>query len=214
MVLALIAMAGGAVLGVFAAVWTGLGTSAATAFALCLSTPLFLLVLWFGLGVRGGWTIRDLGFRRPRHSLWHLLWWIPASIVLSGIGAMVLGSALGLSPSDGTSSTRDALSLHWSIAPLAALATAVVIPLAEEIVFRRVLLDWLMTKMPTVLAVIITIIVFALVHVSPTAMAYLIFLSASLVLARLWFRSLWAPFLIHAANNGLITVAALAALIG
>lgn len=82
-------MAGGAVLGVFAAVWTGLGTSAATAFALCLSTPLFLLVLWFGLGMRGGWTIRDLGFRRPHHSLWHLLWWIPASIVLSGIGAMV-----------------------------------------------------------------------------------------------------------------------------
>lgn len=76
------------------------------------------------------------------------------------------------------------------------------------------LLDWLMTKMPTALAAIITIVVFALVHVSPTAMTYLIFLSTSLVLARPWFRSLWGPFLIHAANNALITVAALAALIG
>ena len=211
--LGLVALAVGAGAGFALALWAGLGVAGAAACSIVLAAGLSLAVLWFGLIKLCGWTIRDLGFRRPRHSLWHLLWWIPATIVLGGIGALLLGTVLGVTPDGGGSSKDTALEAHWSLALLVALAASVFVPLIEEIVFRRVFLDWLLTKMPTALAALIVIITFTLVHVSPTTMVYVVFLSTSLVLARLWFESLWASMLIHAANNGMLTAAAIAALL-
>ena len=212
--LGLVALALGAVTGIALAFWAGLGVAGVSASAVVLASGLSLAVLWFGLIKRCGWTVRDLGFCRPRHSLWHLLWWIPATILLGGIGALLLGTLFGLTPDGGASTTDTAIEAHWSIVPLVALGASVFVPLVEEIIFRRVLLDWLLTKMPTALAAIIVIVAFTIAHISPTTMVYIVYLSTSLVLARLWFKSLWASLLIHAANNGMLTTAAIAALLG
>ena len=40
-------------------------------------------MLRLGLLGRMGWTLRDLGLHRARHSLLHLLWFVPASIIIA-----------------------------------------------------------------------------------------------------------------------------------
>lgn len=92
------------------------------------------------------------------------------------------------------------------------LGTVVLVPLIEEIAFRRVLMDWLDTRFPTRAAAVATTVIFTVMHFSPVMMVYVIFLGTSLILARLWFQSLWGSFLVHAANNALVTGIALLAL--
>lgn len=92
------------------------------------------------------------------------------------------------------------------------LCGAVVIPAIEEIVFRRMLFDGLRTKLSTPLAAILVTVAFALVHAQPAVMLYIAFLGTSLVLARLWFQSPWGSFLVHAANNALLSAMILASL--
>lgn len=167
--------------------------------------------LYVGFIRRHSWSWKEFGFTRPTHSLWHLTWWIPATVVAGGIGAMHLGTAMGLSPND-ESSDSSGFSLGIAAGITIFVGTAVLLPLIEEIVFRRILMDWFDARLPTWAASTITTVIFAVMHISPVIMVYIIFLGTSLILARLWFRSLWGSFLVHAANNALVTVIALLAL--
>lgn len=92
------------------------------------------------------------------------------------------------------------------------LLAAVVLPLLEEIVFRRVLLDWMASHMPVGLAAALVVVVFAAAHAVPAVMLYIFFLGIPLVLARLWFGNLWAPLIVHATNNALVSLVALTTL--
>lgn len=74
------------------------------------------------------------------------------------------------------------------------------------------LFDGLRTKLSTPLAAILVTVAFALVHAQPAVMLYIAFLGTSLVLARLWFQSPWGSFLVHAANNALLSAMILASL--
>ncbi|WP_369126444.1 CPBP family intramembrane glutamic endopeptidase [Corynebacterium heidelbergense] len=85
-------------------------------------------------------------------------------------------------------------------------------PLLEEVVFRRVLLDYLLGVLPRWVAVPIVSACFALVHIAPPLIVYNFFLGIALAMARLWFRSLWGPFLLHVSNNALVTCGVLLAL--
>ncbi|MDN5798549.1 MAG: lysostaphin resistance A-like protein [Corynebacterium casei] len=124
---------------------------------------------------------------------------------------MLIGTALGLSPSGGSSETAG---FHLSIVAsiLIFVITVILAPLFEEIVFRRVLMDWLDARFSTWIAATVTTVAFTAAHISPAIMLYIVFLGTSLILARLWFGSLWGSFLVHAANNGLVTAIALLAL--
>lgn len=124
---------------------------------------------------------------------------------------MLLGTAMGLSPND-ESSDNSGFSLGIAAGITIFVGTAVLLPLIEEIVFRRILMDWFDARLPTWAAATITTVIFAVMHISPVIMVYIIFLGTSLILARLWFRSLWGSFIVHAANNALVTVFALLAL--
>ncbi|WP_347305748.1 CPBP family intramembrane glutamic endopeptidase [Corynebacterium sp. SA-MJD20WY100] len=176
-----------------------------------LGTVAGAAVLYFGLMRSCGWGLRELGFVRPAHSLWHLLWWTPVTMLCGGVGAMLIGTAAGLAPQDG-SADRDGFHLGVAAGLLMILCGAVVIPAIEEIVFRRMLFDGLRTKLSTPLAAILVTVAFALVHAQPAVMLYIAFLGTSLVLARLWFQSLWGSFLVHAANNALLSAMILASL--
>jgi len=181
-----------------------LGTVGGAAIAGCA-------VLYFGFVRRCRWGWKELGFVRPTHSLWHLIWWIPATVAAGGIGAMLIGTAMGLSP-NGESTESAGLSLGIAARVVILLGTVVLVPLIEEIAFRRVLMDWLDTRFPTWAAAVVTTVIFTVMHFSPVMMVYVIFLGTSLILARLWFQSLWGSFLVHAANNALVTGIALLAL--
>ncbi|MEX3504356.1 lysostaphin resistance A-like protein [Corynebacterium sp. LK2510] len=167
-------------------------------------------VLRAGLMHRGQWGWRELGFVRPAHSLWHLVWWIPLTIISGAVCASILGPRLGMEATEPSIPGAFALGVPAGIA--VALCIVVLVPLFEEIVFRRVLLDWLATRMPLWLAAVVLTLAFTAVHVVPETMLYIIFLSISLTYARLWFSSLWATLAIHAANNAVVAGLALMAL--
>lgn len=184
--------------------WVALGSAVGSAI-------LALVVFYVGFVLKLGWGWRELGFRNPKHSLWHLLWWVPVTLIFGALGAMAVGQFLGLESSE-VGSRDKSIHLGFAAEVVIVLGVAVVTPLIEEIVFRRVLLDRLNTVLPAWLAAVLVTLFFTLAHVALVLMAYVFFLGLSLVLARFWFRSLWAPFLIHAVNNLIVTLLALLAL--
>lgn len=64
--------------------------------------------------------------------------------------------------------------------------------------------------MPTAVSAALVTIVFALCHIAPPAMLYILFLGTGLVALRLWYRSLWAPLILHAFNNAVVSSIAIA----
>lgn len=168
-------------------------------------------VFYLGFLRKYEWGWRELGFVRAKHSLWHVLWWIPLTITVGGIGAMLIGTSLGLDPSSSGSSS-DGFELGIAAGVTIFLGTAIVLPFFEELVFRRILMDWINTALPVWLAATAATLIFTVAHINPVLMMYVFFLGVSLILAKLWFRSLWAPLLIHSANNAIVSLVALSAL--
>jgi len=95
--------------------------------------------LWFVLVRRLGWGLPELGLTRARRSLWHLLWEVPLLIVGSGAVAAGLSTLLGLAKDPSGGSGTD-LSMGGIPAALLALTTVLLVPVVEELVFRRLLL--------------------------------------------------------------------------
>lgn len=163
------------------------------------------------LARRRRWGWRELGFVRSRRSAWHLWWQVPASIVGGASGAALLGPALGLGlvPDAGPGPEQEYVAAALSVSPLLLLLVAVlvvvVVPVAEEVVFRRVLLDWLRQRLPVPVAVVLTAVVFAAAHVLPVAMVYVVFLGLAAGWLRVWHGTLWAPVALHAVNNAFVT---------
>lgn len=165
-------------------------------------------ILWYGFCRRLGWSHRELGFLPCTHSLWHLLWWIPLTLLGGGAATGAIGWLFGTEQK--SSSIADGIGISPVAALLAAVCGAVAIPLIEEVAFRRILFDWLQGKMPTAIAASATVAIFAVMHGIPMVVVYLFFAGTSLIVARLWFRSLTAPFLIHCVNNAVVFLVALA----
>lgn len=165
--------------------------------------------LWLTLCRRHRWGWRELGFVRGRGQLQHLLWQVPAAMAASLIGAVLLGTALGLAPTADRSADRDLLdaaALSPWLLLLVAVCAVLVLPAAEEVLFRRVLLDWALTRLPALLAVPLTAAAFAVVHLAPAAMCYVVFIGVFTNLLRLRYDNLWAPLALHVVNNGTVVL--------
>lgn len=175
-----------------------------------------VLGLWLTL-VRGrGWGARELGFVRGTRSLWHLLWEVPLVLVLALVTTALLGPLLGLAPRETPEDdliTTTLTAAPWSLV-VGALCVVLVVPAVEEVVFRRVLLGWLMSRLPVPAAVLLVSAVFAGVHLLPVAVLYLFWLALGAALLVLLHRSLWAPLALHATNNALASLLAVTALTG
>lgn len=161
---------------------------------------------------RRGWGWRELGFTRTRRSLWHLLWEVPAILLGSVVIAMTLGHLLGISP-EGTKASEltEGTTPGWLLLAVAA-AGVILVPLAEEIFFRRMLLDWLRARMPVAAAAVLSGVLFGLVHVAPAAVLYIAPAGVGLAWLRLRHGTLWASFIGHATNNAIVAAGVLAAL--
>ena len=86
-------------------------------------------------------------------------------------------------------------------------------PFLEELIFRRVLMGYFDTVMPGVLSVILSSVIFGLVHMSPPAILYTTFFGLGCALATRWHGTLWAGLIAHIANNALIQLTTLAVLL-
>lgn len=81
------------------------------------------------------------------------------------------------------------------------LATVIIAPLSEEIVFRGLVYRSLKRGMPTVAAILVTSAVFGLLHGTVVWFVYTSLLSVMLILLYEYTQSLWASILAHTAFN-------------
>jgi membrane protease YdiL (CAAX protease family) len=115
---------------------------------------------------------------------------------------------------------RDAM-LSGSVAelPITVPFTVLLAPMAEELIFRGLLLDWLRRRIPAWAAAIFLSICFALLHdnhFKSGAIGWMMFGSRFLLGAAashlaLRYRSLRPSFVLHATNNGVVLIASVLA---
>lgn len=179
--------------------------------ALVLMAPTYLVVppaLWVHvLRPRGlGWA--DLGWRRPAHNPLHLLWQIPAVLAVGAfVSALVLLPTGGGAASDGGQDAVADLTLGGRpLAVLGLLLVAVLVPVVEELLFRGVLLPALRAPLTVVPGVLLCGLVFALVHLLPPALPYLLVAGVALAAMAEWYRSVLPGMVLHGVNNALVFV--------
>ncbi|EFY02844.1 CPBP family intramembrane glutamic endopeptidase [Streptococcus dysgalactiae] len=168
-----------------------------------------LIVLWYGYSLKNNWSLSDFGFHKGKHSLWHLLWWIPLTFIFSIAGAGLFSFLFKIpheAKAGGISS--ETMALGWAVVLVIELTVGILIPFIEEIIFRRFLFEWLQLYFSKWLAASIVVFVFTVLHIIPAVMAYVLFLGISLMLSRIWFQNLTAPWLIHTINNSLVVLIA------
>lgn len=165
---------------------------------------------------RRGLTWADLGLRSPDRSSAHLLWQIPA-VMIAGITA----SALVLTPfgaSDdpgGEAIGEDALGTLLAggpaLAVLGLLTVAVVVPIAEEVVFRGIVLPALRARYRAAVGITLAGALFAVVHLVPPALPYLLVVGIALCAMAEWYRSIVPGIVLHGVNNAIVSVGLLVA---
>ena len=163
---------------------------------------------------RRGLRWADLGLRRPERSLAHLLWQIPA-VMIAGIAASALVLAPFGVPGDAGGETLSEVDFLVSGGPVLAviglLAVAVVVPFAEEVVFRGVVLPALRARFRFVGGVTLGGAAFAIVHLVPPALPYLLVVGISLCAMAEWYRSIVPGIMLHGFNNAVVFATTLAA---
>lgn len=100
----------------------------------------------------------------------------------------------------------------WTNFGLMFLLAGVVAPIVEETLFRGVVYGWLRARMPIALAVVVSAVVFAGVHVIPILLPALFVVGMILAVVYEWSKSLWVSILLHAIQNTVAVVAIFAAL--
>jgi len=180
----------------------GLGTIMPAALALSVVVPTAALVYY--LKRRG----ISLGFLPLGRRGWHLLWQVPLVILAAGVAAAIVGPLLGLSPSESTSAADGrGVMVVVSLACYLLLA-----PLAEEIVFRRLLMGYLDRRVPAFASVILSSLIFGVVHIAPPVIVYATFLGMGCALVTRFHNSLRAGFIVHLVNNAAVQLIAVSAL--
>ena len=180
----------------------GLGTIMPAALALSVAVPTAALVYYLkhrGIG---------LGFLPLGRRGWHLLWQVPLVILAAGVAAAIVGPLLGISPSDNISAADGrGVMVVVSLACYLLLA-----PLAEEIVFRRLLMGYLDRSVPAFASVILSSLLFGVAHIAPPVIVYATFLGMGCALVTRFHNSLRAGFIVHLVNNVVVQLIAVSAL--
>lgn len=175
-------------------------------------TAAAILALYIHLFRRNRLTPADLGFRRPAPRLFHLLWQVPVIIIVCGLlQAIFLLALTSIGVDTALTGTADdplaeIINLSAPLVIVSLLVIAVITPIWEEILFRGAFLDGLTMRFRPGAAVILSAALFAAVHLVLLTFVYLFTLGIALALLRRFHQNLWAPILLHAANNALVTI--------
>ncbi|MGC8874767.1 MAG: CPBP family intramembrane glutamic endopeptidase [Chloroflexia bacterium] len=157
-------------------------------------------VYFLGLRRRGlSW--RALGLVFPR------LEWLIAALVI-GFGGIFLTSAVaGLvqrlmgRTTDPQTETLAPIGFSWAAGFGMFLLVGLGVPFAEEVFFRGVLFRWLRERWGVHVGLLVSTLIFGLVHGDPPTIAAGWTLGLILGLVYEHSHSLWTPILIHALNN-------------
>ncbi|SES14643.1 CPBP family intramembrane glutamic endopeptidase [Corynebacterium cystitidis] len=180
------------------------------------------------LGVQAWWLRRrriswqQLGLRRPTPRLLHLLWQIPVllvSIALINMGFFVL-TGRAESPDDAPNSDGWLANIgpdffHPAMWAMVLLLITLLVPLWEEVLLRGVLYQSLRNRgWHLSLVILVSSLVFAIMHLAPPLLPYYLALGIGLGLLRAFHDNLWAPFIAHATLNFLVSGTVILALVG
>ena len=162
----------------------------------------------------------DLGFVRPKTG-WHMVWQIPGTwIVVLMVGASLGSLFLSEPDADTSQAIRDTAAIGPVMMFGVILLAVFILPLVEEIVFRRFLYAWLEMRfgkkfgmgVGVAAAVIISGVLFGLMHVVPAAVVMISCLGIAMAILLRVNRSMWAPTILHMLNNAVATAVALSML--
>ncbi len=84
---------------------------------------------------------------------------------------------------------------------LSILSAGIIVPVAEEVFFRGFLLKRLLYKMSPIIAIVISSMIFAVFHVTPTTYIPIFILGAAIGISYVWLKSIWAAITIHIVHN-------------
>jgi membrane protease YdiL (CAAX protease family) len=84
---------------------------------------------------------------------------------------------------------------------LTTLASAILVPIAEELLFRGIITEEIRRVAPDWLTILLGGVIFALVHGNLVQILYLIPLGILLGAAYIWSKSIWVPILMHVVFN-------------
>ncbi|NJN02270.1 MAG: CPBP family intramembrane metalloprotease [Leptolyngbyaceae cyanobacterium RM1_1_2] len=173
---------------------------------LLMTLSLWPIVLWLGRNQRIRYR-RLIGFR-PKYFSWATGMALAIALVIFSLGssqllfyglsfvAPIITEGFRQAPPLLTAETR----LPWLYNGLMLLYLVAVAPVTEEFVFRGILLHRWGTKWGVPAAVILSSVLFGLLHVNPVGLFVF-----GLVMALLYLktRSLWVPIFCHMINNAL-----------
>lgn len=165
-----------------------------------------IFFIYFFLKYKKGFTWAELGFKAPKHKLVHLFWQIPLAFAGSLMFAGLVGKLLDISPAEKSAplehSLLDGAGLGlWLIVAAYFLSGVILIPIVEEIVFRKLLTDLTAKRFGLAFSIVLNSIIFALAHIAPMVMPYIFPLGLALNILYRRYDSLWASFALHAFNN-------------
>ena len=164
---------------------------------------------------RRGLRWADVGLRRPDRSLLHLVWQIPAVMGAGAVASMLVLIPLGLGGAAGEDPAGEVIDDLVSGGPVLAVlgvaCVAVLVPIAEEVVFRGIVLPALRARYRAVTGITLAGAVFAAVHLLPPALPYLLVLGIALCAMAEWYRSIVPGIVLHGVNNALVTLAVITA---
>lgn len=81
------------------------------------------------------------------------------------------------------------------------LGLAILVPIAEELLFRGIIMAEMRRVMPSWLAILLNALLFALFHGNPVQGVYVVIAGIGLAAAYVWSESIWVPILMHMIYN-------------
>jgi len=167
-----------------------------------------LIIIMALFGIRILMQSNPLAVRRERTSAGE---WIAAGLLVAGVSGVITLLMTGISelakvvPFIDTA-LKNYIKLSENFVgsgniPMVILTTCVVVPIAEDLVFRGVIQGELRRVMPAWAAVLIQGVIFALVHGDPIQISYVIIPAIMLGAVYEWTKSIYVPIALHMAFN-------------
>ena len=204
------------ILGMVAAREAGAGRPPAAALALVVLTGTALsalVAIRVHLLRRRGLRWGDLGLTRPSRSPFHLLWQIPvvmgAAVTASALVLALLAPLLpdgGVGDDSASVAVGDLVAGGPVFAVLGLLTVAVLVPVAEEVVFRGIVLPAVRARYRALVGIPLAGAVFAAVHLVPPALPYLLVVGIALFAMAEWYRSIVPGIVLYGVNNAAVFV--------
>lgn len=171
-----------------------------------LSTIGALLGMWLHVvrPLGQGWSI--IGWCRPQHSMWHVLWQAPLIMITAATTQVLLMALLGRgeAPTSGNNQAIGDIISSVNAAQLVAVivVAAVIVPIWEELAFRGLIYGSLRTRLRLVPAIISGGLIFGLAHANPLTLGYLTVAGMGFCLLTEWYKSSIPTMVCHGFNNG------------